>query len=174
MKRLRGTRETPMSPEAIALQNSPADIPELRHFRAGLVGAELLAQSEASCFGTGPGDPGVARSGKPAASPSESQARHLSLSGGRTIAPGDARLQAKARQNARPADARVLHQGPAAGPAAGRETDLLRTAVRVQESLASRGSSSASCFHTSAASRMTFALFARCGRSKLTTIRPIP
>src|SRR6266566_9383683 len=53
------------------------------------------------------------------------QARHLSDNGRRAVAPGDARLQAETGADARPAHARVVHQGPADRPAARSEVDLL-------------------------------------------------
>ena len=71
--------------------------------------------------------------GPPAAHPAEGQARHLALHGRRAVAPGDVRLQAEARRDARQADARVVHQGPADRPAPGAEAELLRAAARVQE-----------------------------------------
>ena len=69
----------------------------------------------------------------PAPSSGESQARYLSLSGGRPIAPRDVRLQAQARRDEQQTDARVLDQGATAGPAAGPVTGLLWTAARVPQ-----------------------------------------
>src|SRR5207245_1310928 len=45
------------------------------------------------------------------------QTRNLSLYVGRAFAPGDLRLQTAACQIARAADAGIVHQGPAGGPA---------------------------------------------------------
>ena len=75
-----------------------------------------------------------------------SQARDLALHGRRDVAPRNVRLQAEARRNERPADARVDHQGATDRPVAGAKAELLRAAASVQEISANRGRRSAPIF----------------------------
>src|SRR5262249_10551277 len=68
---------------------------------------------------------------QPARFPPQGQADHLSLHGGRAVAPGDVRLQARPGTDARQADARVVHPRDADRPAPGTEARLLRAPASV-------------------------------------------
>jgi hypothetical protein len=68
----------------------------------------------------------------PAASSGEGQAGDLPLHGRRAVASGNARPQAEAGRDARPADARVVHQGQPIAQLQGR-ADLLGAAASVQK-----------------------------------------
>ncbi len=61
----------------------------------------------------------------------QGQADHLPVHGRRAVAPGDARLQADAGPDARPADARVVHPRHADRPAPGAKARLLRSPASV-------------------------------------------
>ena len=69
---------------------------------------------------------------QPASRRPEGQADHLPVHGRRAVAPGDARLQADPGEDARAADARVVHQGDADRAAPGAEADLLRPPAQVR------------------------------------------
>ena len=86
---------------------------------------------------------------------------------------GTVRRKAQARRDARPADARVVHQGPADRPAAESEgAAVLRPAGDVQPATANRARRSAITCRTSAASPTTSASSARCRPSRSITTRP--
>ena len=68
-----------------------------------------------------------------AASHAEVPTRHLPLPGRRPQPPRNVRPQAEAGRNARPVDAGIVHQRPAARPAPGSAAEVLRPAVRIQE-----------------------------------------
>ena len=76
----------------------------------------------------------------------QGQAGHLALHGRRAVAPRDVRLQAEAGRDERPADARVVHQGPADRPAPGPEAQLLRARSIRSRSTASRARRSVEIF----------------------------
>src|ERR1051326_5257562 len=71
----------------------------------------------------------LARCGGSASPSAPRQTDHLSLHGGRTVAPGDIRLQTAAGETERATDARVVHQGPAGGSIAESGVGLLCAAV---------------------------------------------
>ena len=64
--------------------------------------------------------------------PARVEADHLPVHGRRPVAPGDARLQADAGQDAGPADAGVVHQGHADRAASGRKAGVPGSAAHVQ------------------------------------------
>ena len=63
----------------------------------------------------------LARERESAALRAAGETDHLPVHGRRAIAPGDVRLQAQARRDARPRNARVVHQGPTDRAIAGRK-----------------------------------------------------
>ena len=79
---------------------------------ASLLDPTLLraADAKAAAIRAADAEP-LGRRGPPAAFRPQGQADHLPVHGRRAVAPGDVRLQADAGQDARPADARVVHRG---------------------------------------------------------------
>ena len=104
----------------------------------------------------------MARRDQPAPHRAEGEARDLPLHGRRAVAPGNVRLQARAGQVRRPADARVVHQGPADRAAPGAAVEVPRRRSIRSRSSASRGRRSARSCRTSARSPTRSASSARC------------
>ena len=74
----------------------------------------------------------IKRRRQPVASRRQSQARHFSVSSRWAVAFGDVRLQTDARQNARPADAGIVHERATDCAIARQGTQLLRPAIWLQ------------------------------------------
>src|SRR5207253_8337515 len=113
----------------IGIANPAAYVSRLWGFERRPAGAELTAQP-ATVTGGIIRHSGIARRGEPARLFTQSEAGHLSLSGGRAFASGDLSPQAETRRTKRQADARVFHQGPADCATPGQEAYLLWSAAR--------------------------------------------